>query len=170
MMQADLIIDKLRKIEIFCDFEEPTEENIAILEQVFSILKEEKFSANDIIFKKGDISRGLYILLEGSVQVLRTTIQGEPFAVYNLSAEENIFFGQKALVEKDERSATIKAISDCTVLFLSTEDFFALCDKEPCLGYKALYRVACNLAKYLKQSTRDMLTLYQALIDEIDEA
>ncbi len=169
-MQADLIIDKLRKIEIFCDFSESTPQNDEILQTVSSVLKERKYSAGDAIFTKGDIAKGVYILMEGTVQVLRTTIQGEPFAVYNLNAEENVFFGQKALVTKEVRSATVKAVSDCTAVFFSKEDFFALCDKNPLLGYKALFRIAENLAGYLKQSTRDMLTLYQALIDEIDEA
>lgn len=169
-MQVEPVIERLRKIEIFSDFSELTDKNRSILESVCSVLKEQSFSANDTVFKKGDTAKGLYILLDGTVQVVRSTIQGEPFAVYNLSGEENVFFGQKALITQEVRSATVKAVSDCKVLFLATEDFFTLCDQEPLLGYKALYRIASNLAKYLKESNKDMLTLYQALIDEIDES
>ncbi len=169
-MQADLVIDKLKAIEIFSDFAEETEKNLEILKAVAKVLEEVSFSANDFVFKKGDSAKGMYILLDGTVQVTRTTIQGEPFAVYNLSSEENVFFGQKALITKGERSATVKAVSNCKAAFLSTEAFFEICDKEPLLGYKALYRIASNLAKYLKESNKDLLTLYQALIDEIDES
>ncbi len=168
-MQVDTaIINKLRHIEIFSDFSEKNRKNRRILTELCEVLEEKNFSVNEVIFKKGDPAKGLYILLEGSVQVTRTTIQGEPFSVYELSAEENVFFGQKALVTKEERSATAKAVTPCKAAFLSTENFFAVCDKEPWLGYKALYRIACNLAGYLKESNKDMLTLYQALIDEID--
>ncbi len=167
-MQVDLVIEKLKKIALFSDFNENTEKNVKILTEVCEFLEEKAYSANEVIFKKGDPAKGLYILLEGTVQVTRSTIQGEPFSVYNLSAEDHVFFGQKALVTDAERSATVKAVTPCKVGFLSTEHFFEVCDREPILGYKALYHIACNLARYLKDSNKDMLTLYQALIDEID--
>ncbi len=169
MKSTPEIISFLGRLEIFSAFAEDTAENKRLRERICSFLTEEHFAVNEVIIKEGDVGEKLYILLKGTVQVIRSTMNGQQFAVTNLSADQHIFFGEVALIDHEKRSASVKALTDCTTLVLSAQDFDTLCEAEPVLGHKAVYQIARRLAVSLRESTKDVLTLYQALLDEIGE-
>ena len=162
------ILEKLSALEIFSDFSEKNEENKRILTNVCQILTVQDFSAGETIITEGEEGDALYILFKGKVQVLRNTPGNEQFAVVNLATEQNVFFGEIALIDHDRRSASVRALTDCSTLKLAGQDFINLCEKEPLLGYRALFRIAKRIAASLRRSTKDILTLYEALLDEVD--
>lgn len=161
------IIERLSKLEIFSDFDTGNEDHVRLLKSVCEILEPIQFESGDLIIKEGDVGDSLYILYEGSVQVRRKTPNNEDFAVANLTKEQNIFFGEVALVDEDTRSASVYALTDCNTLKLSGKRFKALCDREPLLGYHVLYKIARRIAGALRNSSRDILLLYEALLDEV---
>lgn len=164
----DVILQRLTSVELFSDFSPAAgADNRRILTELAGILSMENFKTGDEIIREGQIGDTLYILYEGTVQVLRNTLSNEPFAVVNLSASQNVFFGEVALIDKDTRSASVKALSDCKVLGLTGKDFISLCEKENKFGYKVMRRIAVRLAQSLRRSTSDSLTLFQALLDEV---
>ena len=130
----------------------------------------DEFNQGDQIITEGEVGDVLQILYDGEVQVLRNTPGKEQFAVINLHADQNVLFGEVALIDKDKRSASVVAITDCKTLALTGTDFLALCDEEPMLGYKAVFRIAKRLAGSLRRSTADILTLYEALLDEVEDS
>ena len=162
------IIEKLTKLEIFSDFTEKTEDSTRILKKICSSLEVKDFAKGEVIINEGDLGDTLYILHTGSVQVKRNTPGNEQFAVVNLSAEQNVFFGEVALIDSDRRSASVVALENCRTLCLDGGTFKALCEDEPLLGYRATYRIARRLASSLRRSNKDLLTLYEALLDEVD--
>ncbi|MDD7451026.1 MAG: cyclic nucleotide-binding domain-containing protein [Treponema sp.] len=162
------IIEKLSKLEIFSDFKERTDDSERILKKICASLEVRDFSKGDVIINEGDLGYTLYILYKGSVQVKRNTPGNEQFAVVNLSAEQNVFFGEVALVDSDRRSASVIALENCKTLCLDGDAFKALCDEEPLLGYRATYQIARRLASLLRRTNKDLLTLYEALLDEVD--
>lgn len=162
------ILKKLSKLEIFSDFEEETEENLRILEKISLLLQKKTIEAGDIIIKEGDFGDTLYILYKGTVQVRRNTPHNDQFAVVNLKAEQNVFFGEVALIDNDTRSASVIALEKCTVLCLDGSRFQKLCEEEPILGYRAITRIAKRIASSLRRSNKDMMTLYTALLDEVN--
>lgn len=161
------IIDKLVHLEIFSDFNAENEEHRRLLQEVCLILDPQSYSAGDIIIKEGDIGNSLYILYEGTVQIRRNTPSNDQFAVVNLTTEQNVFFGEVALIDKDTRSASVIALENCKALKLDGTRFKELCDKEPVLGYNVMYRISKRIAGSLRRSNREMMTLYEALLDEI---
>ncbi len=162
------ILKKLAKLEIFSDFVEQTEENIRILEKIALLLQVKNFVPNDMIIQEGDFGDTLYILYEGTVQVRRNTPSNEQFAVVNLKAGQNVFFGEVALIDNDKRSASVVAMENCKILCLDGEQFQKLCEEEPVLGYRAITRIAKRIAASLRRSNKDMMTLYTALLDEVN--
>lgn len=162
------ILTKLSKLEIFSDFSDEVEENLRVLSKVCERLSLEEFKSGDEIISEGEYGDVLYILYDGEVQILRRTPGNEQFAVVNLQACQNIFFGEVALIDRDKRSASVVAISDCKTLTLTGADFLSLCEKEPRLGYKSIFRIAKRLAGSLRRSNADILTLYEALLDEVE--
>jgi len=161
------IIEKLSQVEIFSDLSQDQEERDRLLTAVCQILEPVKYGAGDIIIKEGDLGDSLYILYEGTVQVRRKTPNDDQFAVANLSAEQNVFFGEVALVDKDTRSASVYALTDCQTLKLEGKSFKELCDAEPILGYHVIFKISRRIAEALRRSNKDLMLLYEALIDEV---
>lgn len=161
------VIEKLSKLEIFSDLDINNAEHARLLSAVCEILEPAKFAAGEIIIREGDIGNALYILYEGTVQVRRKTPNNDQFAVANLTTEQNVFFGEVALVDKDTRSASVYALSDCHTLKLDGQKFKELCDVEFELGYHVMYRISKRIAGSLRRSNKDLMLLYEALIAEV---
>ena len=161
------IIDKLSKIELFSDFSEKNSKNMNLLAKVCNLLEPENFSKGDVIIKEGEIGDSLFILYEGTVEVRRNTAGNEQFAVVNLNASQNVFFGEVALIDRDSRSASVVALENCRTLCLDGNKFQLLCSEEVELGYKVMYKIARRIAASLRRSNKDLRTLYEALLDEV---
>lgn len=157
------IIDRIRQIPIFADISADTER----LEKVAKRLKVQHHASGSAIIREGEEGDTLYILNSGSVRILRNTLSKEQFALVNLNAEANIFFGEIALIDNDRRSATVMALTDCETLVLSRKDYLALCEEDTYIGFKITFQLALRLGASLRKSSRDMITMYQALLEEI---
>ena len=176
MEKKDEILSLISRLEIFSDLagldsskgaDIEDNQNKIFLEKIFSFLSVKNFTGGEIILDKNDTGKSLFILVKGEVQMLRTTLEGSPFALSNLKAEENVCFGKAALLGEDFHGSSVKALNECTVLELRSQDFLSLCTEMPAQGAKVIYRIARRLAKALQEATKDSLTLYQALLDEV---
>lgn len=161
------LIEKICRLEIFSDFDSGNPEHAELLKQVCEKLEPKSFKKGDVIIKEGDIGDSLHILYEGMVQVKRNTPSNDQFAVVNLTADQNVFFGEVALIDKDTRSASVYALSDCRTLCITADDFRELCEKNAVLGYHVMYRISKRIAASLRKSNKDLMILYQALLDEV---
>lgn len=157
------IIERIRKIAIFSDFSGDTER----LERIAAKLKVRHHGAGSAIITEGEEGDTLFILNAGNVRILRNTLAGDSFALVNLSADANVYFGEIALIDNDRRSATVTALTDCETLTLTRKDYLALCEEDPVIGYRLTFQLALKLGSALRKSNRDMITMYQALLEEI---
>ena len=80
------------------------------------------FAPGDIIFRQGEEGDGMYGIIFGEVEV---EIDGKVVAKLG----NNEFFGEMALVAGDQRSATVKTVSDLSVFFLSKKAFDEIKDE-----------------------------------------
>ena len=111
--------------------------NIALLKEV-KIFKQSKLSADEYetiadllavqevqpgetIFEEGDKADRFYIIATGHLRVSRKNSKGEDFTVRDLNT--NDLFGEIALTQDSDRTATIKARTQAVLLFLTKEDF-----------------------------------------------
>jgi CRP-like cAMP-binding protein len=83
-------------------------------------LTEREVSSGNIIFKRGDKPDGFYMVYKGKVKVSRPSDKGEDFLAWLAPGD---YFGEEALFENRTRSATITAMEDTVILFLSREGF-----------------------------------------------
>ena len=102
--------------------------DIEKMRKVVSILQPLKIKAGEYIFKQGDHGEELFILTSGAVRVCKNTKQNEEYTIVDLKAEYNVFFGEIALMDSDERSASIKVLEDCEVLVMAKNKFTELGD------------------------------------------
>ena len=74
------------------------------------------FSAGDIVFQQGEIGNGLYGIIFGEAEVIMDDRQ-------IVTLGNNDFFGEMSLIAEEPRSATVRALSDLSVFFLSKQIF-----------------------------------------------
>ena len=163
------VVPKLVKIQLFSDFSPEDEKDKEILKNVCEIMKLKEFKKDEVIIEEGKFGEDFFILYRGTVRVCRKTPAGDTIALADLKSEDNIFFGETALISDEPRTATVKALSDCLCISLSSKAFLSLCEKEPLLGYRVIFKLAKRIAKTLRDTNNDKATLYAALFSEIEE-
>ena len=94
----------------------------AELEVLAELSRPRRFARGQAILEEGEQGESLYVLVSGEVEVLRREgAEDKPLA--RLEAPE--FFGEMALIDRAERSATVRALSDVTALQLTAQNFTA---------------------------------------------
>jgi CRP-like cAMP-binding protein len=157
-------ISLLRNISLFEDFRE----NPEVLRKIEELFTERKAKKGQVIFREGNEGTELYIIKKGRVRILKNTLQNEPYTVVLLSAEENAFFGEMGLVLNDRRSATVAVEENSVFLFTTRKKFIDFGEREPYAALLVTRRIAQILARRLQKMTEDAVTLFSALVDEID--
>ncbi len=155
--------EKLSKVTLFQNLS--PEEIELIAEKSYAL----KFDKSEIIIKEGEIGDCCYILYSGTVKVLKETFAKEQYAVAQIDAEGNAFFGEMALIDNDARTATIMAVTEVVTLILDSSSFEELANKNYKIGYLILKAVAKKLTERLKTANSDIATLFGALEEEIEE-
>ena len=156
------IIDELKRFPLLKNLKEED------LEALATYVKEETFEQDDNIIKEGEIGDTLYILIEGNVDVIKTTIYDDEFICASLSSTMNCLFGEMAVIDNDKRSATIKAKTKCVTLSLNRDGFNDFCNKHPYAGIELLKLMNTNIVRNLRIENDNLKLVYQALIEEIE--
>jgi CRP-like cAMP-binding protein len=103
----------LQDIDIF---ESTTTENLA---HIAAITEEVEFKKDQVIFKEGEFSDALYLVIDGQVRLER-----EKKLV--MIAKGKDVFGTWALFDDEPRVVTANTIEDCHLLKIDKEDFYDL--------------------------------------------
>jgi CRP/FNR family transcriptional regulator, cyclic AMP receptor protein len=90
------------------------------LEYVADLSRPKRYAAGQTVFEEGELGDSLYVIAQGEVEVVRRGADGTPKVIAVLGPPE--FFGEMSLIDKEYRSATVKAKSDCTLLHLTAEN------------------------------------------------
>lgn len=96
-------------------------------------LSQMHFEAGDIVFRQGEVGDAFYMILQGEVEVYVE----EPVGVCRRLAvlKTGEFFGELAVLGKQPRSATIRALTPLTVLALRQREFQTLVNHIPDLRH-----------------------------------
>ncbi len=109
------ICEILKKSDVFQHLS-PTE-----LLNIAQKMKREQFGKGEAVFKQGDEGDKFYLISEGEVDVLIQKPNEDPKVINHLSS--GAFFGEKALLSGDPRSASIVATVQTTLYALGKQDF-----------------------------------------------
>jgi CRP-like cAMP-binding protein len=109
-------VDVLRRSPLF-ELLSPAE-----LEVLADLSRPVALAPGQVIFEEGEPGASLYVLGQGEVEVLRRE-GGEQKVLAVLGAPAS--FGEMALVDRELRSATVRARTACAALQLTAENFTA---------------------------------------------
>jgi CRP-like cAMP-binding protein len=90
------------------------------LQYVAELARPRRFKAGETVFEEGELGDSVYVVASGAVAILRRDAQGELKVIADLGPPQ--FFGEMSLVDKDHRSATVRAKVECELLHLTAEN------------------------------------------------
>lgn len=157
------ILERLKAIPLFDEIKGNEEYMKALL----NICRMQHFKSGEIIIKEGDVGSEMFIVHKGGVEILKRTRAGDDYTVIKLKADQNVFFGELALIDDDKRSATVTASQDSDFIVISKSDFIKLGNTLPIVGLVITRAISIILAGRLRKTTTDMLTIFDALVNEI---
>jgi CRP-like cAMP-binding protein len=165
-MAGQDVIEKLRKVKLFHSLE-GDEERLAKLARIVSW---QGCKAGDEVISEGVEGSELYILYQGIVKVQKRTLDRDLYTIITLTDQEDAFFGELALMDKEVRSASVTAETDCEFLVINREDFNQLGEEDPRLGLLVTRAIGKELSKRLRRANKDMIVLFQALVEQVAES
>ncbi|AKF80385.1 cyclic nucleotide-binding protein [Myxococcus fulvus 124B02] len=107
-------------------------------------------TAGEVIFEEGDLGDSLFLLIRGQVEVARRGQDGALHPLALLSPPE--FFGEMGLIDKDYRSATVRAHTDAHLLQLTAQDLRVFRQSHPDGFTFVVVNIARSLAARLREA------------------
>ena len=136
-LKAQNIQINLRKIPLFAELTDDE------MNKVKANLRVKRFARHETVIQKGSNGDSLLFLLSGKLQVVDVTKDGRIVGLRMLS--EGDFFGEIAVIQGSARSASVIALSEVLVAFLSCEITMHLFLHSPPVAKYVLRRLAAKI-------------------------
>jgi len=143
----------VKEIALFAGL--PEKELVTIVED----LRPKEYKKSELIFRQGDESQEIYILLKGKVRIYKISPGGDETSIAIFSTNDVI--GELAALDQQPRSATAKAISSASLLAMAESRFLDALQTMP--------RFSLGLARMLAQKLR-WTSAYAESIAQFDAA
>ena len=119
------------------------------LDRIVALCDQREFGRGDVLAQEGQPGSEFYIVTEGFVEVSISGGAEDSRVVVNLGKGQII--GEMSLVDSGPRSATVRAISDPTVVqVIGQAEFQALCESNTGIGYRVMKDIAADLSFKLR--------------------
>ncbi|GAC1307510.1 MAG: Crp/Fnr family transcriptional regulator [Vulcanimicrobiaceae bacterium] len=119
-------IDPLRTVPLFRDFD------ASELSEVAQLVTMRRFAKHQTIFREGDPGATFYLILAGSVAIVRVAADGRETILSILKDRD--FFGEMSIFDTAVRAASVRTLTDVEVGAIERDDFLALIDRSPRIG------------------------------------
>ncbi len=145
-MQAEI----LKHSTLFYGLDEDAMQAIALIMKTLSL------PAGAVLMMQDEEPDGCFAVLDGMLKVSTITAEGEETVLAVLGSGE--IAGEIGLIDGAPRSATVTALKDCELAYLSTRDFKTIADSNPKI-YQHMLKI---MAERIRASNTS-LTAYQRL-------
>ena len=100
------------------------------------------YQKGEIIVKQGDEGKCMYVIQEGQVEVVINK-NGREEVLSILEAGN--FFGEMAIFDHEDRSATVRALSMVRVLTVEKKNFLARITQDPSLAFRIVHTMSTRI-------------------------
>lgn len=111
----------------------------------------QRYTDGDAIVHQGDEGNCMFVVQSGRVEVLQTTEGTEQHLAYLGSGD---FFGEMALFEKQQRSATVRSVGESMVLTVDKRTLLRRISEDPLLAFNLL-KIMCHRIRELDARLAD---------------
>lgn len=110
------------------------------------------FPASEVIIREGGFGHFMYIIMDGEVEIHKKLKNGSQKKLARFSSGNS--FGEMALVDNEERSASVLSVTDCVLIRIGEKDFV----RNPASSAKLFKNIARTLSRRLRD-TNEMVSL-----------
>jgi CRP-like cAMP-binding protein len=122
-----------------------------LLGRLATKLFEKSYAPGEVIFHEGDPGKCLFVVLEGEIEILQQTNEGERrIATFGPGTA----FGELALIDNLPRSATARASAPSLLLMLYRTHFEALVAGDRGIAFVIMQNLLHMLAGYVRAANR----------------
>jgi CRP-like cAMP-binding protein len=155
----------IKQIGIFSDLSDDQ------VDRLLGIVTRKTFRQGEAIIKEGETGDTMYILLDGTVEISKSltmkvgrhAFEQMEKSFIRLEGKHHACFGEMGMLQQDERSATVVAVTDCLVFEVTQDDFDRYCEADPLAGYRIVKKIAQVVSGRLRGVNKDVLKLTTAL-------
>lgn len=142
----------LKSVPLFAELHKPE------LERLASLVRRETFGPGDRIFCEGDPGRAMYFVESGRVRISKELpgMGEEALAILGPGS----VFGEMAVLEHTNRSATAVAHEEVVLLAIDAEAFENLLFVDKELAYYVLRAMTRTLAGRLRDTNEKLMTVF----------
>jgi len=108
-----------------------------------SRLVERRFAAGELIFQEGDPCAGMFIIHSGSVRIFKNSASGREQVLSIESTGASI--AELPVFDGGSYPASAQTVGPASLLFLSKQDFHAMCIAHPEVSLKVLAKIGARL-------------------------
>ncbi len=130
------VTELLRRIPLLSDLTETD------LHRLARTANHVRAAPGELVMTQGDAADGLYLVLDGEVEVL--SVQGGEEVLLSVEGPGS-FVGEMALLEESPRSASVRAVVDSEFLVIGPDEFQGLLEKSPGTSMSMLRTVMARL-------------------------
>ena len=104
------------------------------------------------VVREGDPGDALYLVIGGELEVIKGVGSKHEVVLDQIGKDD--FFGEISLIDRKERSATVRAASDAFLLSLKGEDFTRILEENPSITLN-ICKVLCRRIQALHRRLQD---------------
>jgi SulP family sulfate permease len=142
----------IRWLDVFAHM---TVDELAVVK---SLLVRREYRKGDVVVREGEKGKELYIVVQGSASVT-LHLPGEDRHMRLVAFSMGTVFGEVAMMDEEERSATVEADEDLVCYVLAHESYVTLTREHPAIAIKLLANLGREMSRHLRRSTRTIYHL-----------
>jgi CRP-like cAMP-binding protein len=131
------------------------------IDYLVKVGKRVPLNSGELLFRKGDPGRCMYVILEGRIQIYMESSDGQAAVLRVLESTQ--FFGEMALLDGGERSANALTLTPCEFFVLERASFMNLITTYP----ELLTRLLSGLTERLRRTDERYLAQMAGVEQEI---
>ena len=125
-----------------------------------------EYADQDHLFHEGDTSDCVYVILDGTVEIIGSDKDGQAVLIATLSG--NNLIGEMAVLSGTSRTASIKAQGAVTALNIPNDRFLNLITENPPVALRVMRDLSIKLAETSRHAA-DLQTHIDRLQSELDQ-
>lgn len=124
------------------------------LERLLLSMQRRTYRVGEIVFEEGEIGKAVFILRTGQVELTRRSADGAARRLARLGPGQ--MFGEMALLEQMERTATARVVEDGDIYLLYVSTLDAFFERHPRTGIRMIKNIAILLSALLRRANLEM--------------
>lgn len=148
-MHKHELIPKLERMAMFEDFKREETTLLA------GYLVGQRVDQGAVIFREGERTAHMCLLLEGRLEVLKGGQGGQLKKITDVTPGKLI--GEISVIDGQPYSATVVASAPSVLVLMSRENLIRICEERPRIGNRLLFKIAIMLSQRLRQTTGKLI-------------